>query len=849
MALKKSISAILSTIHRGLSFIPWKPSNITDAIWLDAKDSTITTSGGDVSEWQDSAGGSIHATQTDSTIQPSHNDTEKRIEFDGTEVLTLSSDISFTECSIFIVAEGLGTNSREHITRKGTSTWTFIIRYQSGSDLRMLSMDTNGNSNDILRSGVGTAKSIISFVADNTGLTTRLNGGDEQTDTTATGDLKDVAKLPAIGAEDEEGDVSDGLNGRIWQYIFIPHSISDADARRVEGFLAHEEGLASSLPDVHPYKDSPPKATYADIVKADNPIAYWRFEDLSSAAIDEIGSNDGTLGSGSTNGSAIVKNSLQSAKFDGASDSAITVSYDSSLKPTGDKLSIETWINTTDGSSDTRRIIEFENGGPWILFGVKSGGIRFSIDTGSVTDLDSTLLVNDGNNHYVVGTYDGSTMRIYIDGTEDTSASKSGNLDWTTGDDIIIGSDNLKQNSRTFNGNIDELAIYDFVLSTSQLSEHYDKGKVVFSRDWNRRIAITIDHTQISTDSSNSSSLNDQTLIIDKSFDSVFTTVDGPLDADGAAPMQADGGDIRASTDIDGNNQLAVDVRNISTANDPSNGELEIAIGTFGISSTEDTTIYLWYNSPIPTSQPDPSHTFGQYNAYNSDIIASLTFNEDPSTTAPQLLDRTSTGEDGTSSGAMTSGDSVDGIVGNALDFDGSDDAITISGDTLDTTSQIGTLEVWAKSSNTSGTESIFFTKENRNRHIYNDSGTFKAAMFDGDNIVDYHFLTGPPVDNNWHQFVLTWDITQGRLEFFVDGALADSHDGSSWTDATRDTPTEFGGGHSSDQSLPATNNWTGLIDEVTIYSIVQSSDVIELNYNNINNTSGFLTFGNIEIL
>ena len=234
-----------------------------------------------------------------------------------------------------------------------------------------------------------------------------------------------------------------------------------------------QDGNSATLVDAFEYTSS---ATYADTINADNPIGYWRFEDLSTIAVDEIGSNDGNLGVGTTSGTSVVSDSSQSADFDGGSDSAITIPTDSSIKPTGDKLSVEAWINTADGTSDTRRIIEFENGGPWIILGVKNGVVRWTIDTGSPTDLDGTIRVDDGNDHHIVGTYDGTTMRIYVNGTEDVNTSKSGNIDWTSGDDVVIGSDNPKQNSKTFNGQIDEVAIYDSALTAAQVSDHYNAG-------------------------------------------------------------------------------------------------------------------------------------------------------------------------------------------------------------------------------------------------------------------------------------------------------------------------------------------------------------------------------------
>lgn len=49
----------------------WTPAEITTQLWLDAADiSTITESGGKVSEWRDKSGNGRHATQATGTKQP-----------------------------------------------------------------------------------------------------------------------------------------------------------------------------------------------------------------------------------------------------------------------------------------------------------------------------------------------------------------------------------------------------------------------------------------------------------------------------------------------------------------------------------------------------------------------------------------------------------------------------------------------------------------------------------------------------------------------------------------------------------------------------------------------------------
>ena len=57
-------------------FTQWTPADITTALWLDAADaSTITHSGGTVSQWNDKSGNSRHVSQGVTAQQPTWNAT------------------------------------------------------------------------------------------------------------------------------------------------------------------------------------------------------------------------------------------------------------------------------------------------------------------------------------------------------------------------------------------------------------------------------------------------------------------------------------------------------------------------------------------------------------------------------------------------------------------------------------------------------------------------------------------------------------------------------------------------------------------------------------------------------
>ena len=72
-------------------------------------------------------------------------------------------------------------------------------------------------------------------------------------------------------------------------------------------------------------------------------------------------------------------------------------------------------------------------------------------------------------------------------------------------------------------------------------------------------------------------------------------------------------------------------------------------------------------------------------------------FDQNPGGAPPQLTDQTATGNDGTSGGSMTAGDEVAGILGNAWDFDGTDDYVDFDADAAYIFPDGMTISMWFK--------------------------------------------------------------------------------------------------------------------------------------------------------
>ncbi len=139
------------------------------------------------------------------------------------------------------------------------------------------------------------------------------------------------------------------------------------------------------------------------------------------------------------------------------------------LNITGKAVTVEAWIKPLStsthgpiaGKGDQQYALKIADGGNQLEF--------FLYDDGWRTlrcDLPANWI---GNWHNVAGTYDGNTMRIYINGIEQNSTSYVGNIQ-SSNYPVNIGR-NSQNTDRTFNGQIDKVRIYNRVLGSSELNK------------------------------------------------------------------------------------------------------------------------------------------------------------------------------------------------------------------------------------------------------------------------------------------------------------------------------------------------------------------------------------------
>jgi hypothetical protein len=227
-----------------------------------------------------------------------------------------------------------------------------------------------------------------------------------------------------------------------------------------------------------------PGTPYSRTVRDDNPISHWRLDEGSAAlgASDDVGGNHGQYGGSPALGSpgligsepthtAAAFHGQDYAYFAHTSSQDLTthMTLEAWVKPTafpapGDFASVvskpESYSLQFDGDQLEFTVIADPANDPP---GGDRGRERLRLDPGDVP-------LNQAS--HIVGTYDGTTQRLYVNGVLRKSRALSRPAQVNT-NEITIGSWQFGL-SEFFTGTIDEVAIYPTALTAGQVRSHYD---------------------------------------------------------------------------------------------------------------------------------------------------------------------------------------------------------------------------------------------------------------------------------------------------------------------------------------------------------------------------------------
>lgn len=215
-------------------------------------------------------------------------------------------------------------------------------------------------------------------------------------------------------------------------------------------------------------------------------IDYWSFDGrnvnwATNTATDLSGANNnGTLISMSTTTAATAGKKGQALKFDGVNDYIDGSGY-SSMQT----FTVSAWIRagqtstTFDGlvdwsdSSNRRYGIGLDQTGDPVLIYLNASSLNRRREATGVN-------LDDFKWHHIVGIFDGNNAIMYVDGNPVTLGGEINDLSSATNaTDLRIGQHTA--GSFFFNGEIDEIRIYDRALSTDDVRQLYTFGSANIS--------------------------------------------------------------------------------------------------------------------------------------------------------------------------------------------------------------------------------------------------------------------------------------------------------------------------------------------------------------------------------
>lgn len=219
---------------------------------------------------------------------------------------------------------------------------------------------------------------------------------------------------------------------------------------------------------------------YYDVVLADSPLAYILFDSATGTQFDQSGNGyDWAKGGGGfADAPAVMVDGSERIAVNVSSAGAYEGGSDSAFDFTGEApFSLELWINLDSGSATQSILYRRLPSGPHgYSIGVSSSDVLFwNRADGSSTQTQSGPTLATGTAYHVVATYDGASMRLYVDGAlaaGPTATTISGMT--ASGGTLYIGEG--FGGGDGYDGDLDEFAVYDFALSASQVANHYQVG-------------------------------------------------------------------------------------------------------------------------------------------------------------------------------------------------------------------------------------------------------------------------------------------------------------------------------------------------------------------------------------
>ena len=209
-------------------------------------------------------------------------------------------------------------------------------------------------------------------------------------------------------------------------------------------------------------------------------VGYWPF---CGNANDESGNgNDGAV-NGATLAEDRFGNAGSAYSFDGLDDYIIANASTSLDASSYSEITLSAWVNTVEfsptGSASkiiTHTSIDGSNGQQYALSVQHDSALYFLAGTGQFEangiNVSSAVLFTNQWQHAIM-TYDGESVRFYINGNLVFTKQESDNFPTSPTGALVFSSIQSSQYNRLYNGLLDDIAIYNRALTPEEVTQLY----------------------------------------------------------------------------------------------------------------------------------------------------------------------------------------------------------------------------------------------------------------------------------------------------------------------------------------------------------------------------------------
>lgn len=207
-------------------------------------------------------------------------------------------------------------------------------------------------------------------------------------------------------------------------------------------------------------------------------VSYWELEEASGTRVDSHGSNDLTDNNTVGQATGIQGNG---ADFESTNSESLSITHASQTGldfGNAQDFSIQMWIKP-ESSTDFYTVMKGNSGasGKWYSLGggIVTGQFSFLVDNGTNARFVSASSYTPGNWYHVVGVRDGTTLRLYVNGSSvGTYTNTDVDDDLSNTSTFYIGRHN--STGRFTDGVVDEVGIWSRALSASDVTALYNSG-------------------------------------------------------------------------------------------------------------------------------------------------------------------------------------------------------------------------------------------------------------------------------------------------------------------------------------------------------------------------------------